>query len=280
MSVPFFVANSYSISEFITRKYSTSFSLATSLLEKPQREAIYAVYGFVRLADEIVDSFHNFDQPFLLNKLDEELAYALEKGISTNPILTAFADTVVKYQIEKPHIQAFMDSMRFDLSKKKYTTTKELNRYIYGSADVVGLICLKIFCNGDTALYQQLEAPAQKLGSAFQKVNFLRDLKSDMEELGRRYFPEISEEALNETHKKRIEASIEADFKEAWEGIKQLPNRSKLAVALAYKYYNGLLKKIKKTPAKKLLAQRIRLSNFRKYLIILRVYVQYQTNRI
>ena len=183
MSIDYFIDCSYSVSKLITKKYSTSFSLATSLLEKEKKLAIYAVYGFVRLADEIVDSLHGFDKSFLLQRLNEDLQYALKNNISSNTILVAFADTVKKYNISKEHIQAFMESMKYDLTKTDYSNSDELNKYIYGSADVVGLMCLKVFCNGKKSLYKTLEVPAQKLGSAFQKVNFIRDLKDDIQEL-------------------------------------------------------------------------------------------------
>jgi phytoene/squalene synthetase len=280
MSVDLFVDSSYSVSKVITHKYSTSFSLATSLLEKDKKRAIYAVYGFVRLADEIVDSLHGFDKSFLLQKLNDDLHYALKNGMSTNTILVAFADTVNRYNISKEHIQAFMDSMEYDLTKTSYTKVTDLDKYIYGSADVVGLICLKVFCNGDTGLYKKLETPAQKLGSAFQKVNFLRDLKDDIQQLGRSYFPEISDCHLNNHSKRQIEESIKKDFEEAWKGVKQLPGRSKLAVALAYYYYKGLLKKIIRTSPESLLQKRIRISNFKKYLIIIKVCFMYKTRII
>lgn len=280
MNVEFYIENSYKLSELITKKYSTSFSLATSLLETEKRKAIYAIYGFVRLADEIADSFHGYDKPFLLNNLYEQLQYALDNGISTNTVLTAFADTVRKYNISHKHIQAFMESMRYDLTKTEYTSTEDLNTYIYGSADVVGLMCLKVFCNGDQVRYNQLEYSAQKLGSAFQKVNFLRDLKDDNKELGRTYFPEIANKQFDKASKQLIEQSIENDFNEAWIGVKQLPGRSKLAVALAYFYYKTLFDKIKKTKPEKLLSERIRINNFRKYLIMLRVGVMYKAKLI
>ncbi|MBN1184142.1 MAG: phytoene/squalene synthase family protein [Bacteroidales bacterium] len=280
MNANFYIENSYDISRLITKKYSTSFSLATSLLEKEKKRAIYAVYGFVRLADEIVDSLHGFDKSFLLKKLDDDLHYALENGMSTNIVLVAFADTVKRYNINKEHIKAFMVSMEYDLSKSTYSNATELDQYIYGSADVVGLMCLKVFCNGQSDLYKKLEAPAQKLGSAFQKVNFLRDLKDDIRELGRNYFPEISGNQLNEQNKKLIEASIKKDFDEAWLGIKQLPGRSKLAVALAYFYYIGLLKKIMRTPSQKVMEKRIRISNYSKYLIIVKTTFLYKTKLI
>ncbi len=280
MDTEFYINSSYAISKLVTKKYSTSFSLATSLLERDKRKAVYAVYGFVRLADEIVDSLHGFDKPFLLRKLYEELNYSLNYGISTNPIVVAFASTVRKYNIEPKHIRAFMKSMEYDLTKTNYASTAELNEYIYGSADSVGMMCLKIFCHEQPVLYESLARPAQKLGSAFQKVNFLRDLKDDCQGLGRVYFPQLVESRLNRENKKQIEQSIRKDFDEAFVGLKQLPGRSKLAVALAYFYYNGLLKKIASTPPEKVWKQRMRISNFRKYLIIFKTMVLYKTKLI
>ena len=277
MNLDFYIENSFKVSELITKKYSTSFSLATSLLEKEKRKAVYAIYGFVRLADEIVDSFHGFDKPFLLNNLEEQLQYALENGISANPILAAFARTAKKYHIDNDHIRAFMQSMKYDLTKTDYTSNEELNSYIYGSANVVGLMCLKVFCNGDQTLYDQLEYSAQKLGAAFQKVNFLRDLDKDKKELGRNYFPEIWDNALEIRNKQRIEQSIEDDFNEAWKGIKQLPGRAKLAVAIAYFYYRALFERIKQTTPERLMAERVRVNNLSKYLILLKVGVMYKT---
>ncbi|KON26528.1 phytoene synthase [miscellaneous Crenarchaeota group archaeon SMTZ-80] len=280
MDIEFFIENSYRISEFITKKYSTSFSLATSLLEKEKRKAIHAIYGFVRLADEIVDSFHGYDKVFLVNRLNEDLNYALDNRISTNTILVAFSDTVKKYNISKSYIHAFMESMKCDLTKTEYFTPAETENYIYGSADVVGLMCLKVFCNGQHTLFNQLEQPARKLGSAFQKVNFLRDLRGDIDILGRTYFPEITTSGFNKNSKRIIEESIESDFCEAWNGIRQLPGRSKLAVAIAYFYYKELFNKIKKSTPEKVLSERIRVSNFKKYLIIIRVFILYRFGRI
>ncbi len=280
MDLTFFIENSYKVSELITKEYSTSFSLATSLLEREKRRAIYAVYGFVRLADEIVDSLHGFDKSFLLQKLNDDLLYALENNMSTNMILVAFADTVKRYDINKEHINAFMESMKYDLTKTEYTNTEDLNKYIYGSADVVGLICLKIFCDDQKSLYDTLKVPALRLGSAFQKVNFLRDLKEDMQELGRSYFPEISDQPFDKHSKRLIEESIQRDFDEAWTGINKLPGRSKLAVALAYYYYVHLFKKIKRTTPQKILSKRVRISNLKKYLIITKVVIMYKTGFI
>ena len=280
MNTEFYINSSYAISKLVTQKYSTSFSLATSLLRADQRRAVYAVYGFVRLADEIVDSLHGYDKSFLLKKLYEDLNYALENGISTNPIIVAFASTVKKYDIHLDHIRAFMNSMEYDLSKTTYAKEEDLNQYIYGSADSVGLMCLQIFCHDHPSLYERLAFPAQKLGSAFQKVNFLRDLKDDLQGLGRSYFPEIIDSGLNQTNKKQIEQSIKKDFDDALVGVKQLPGRSKLAVALAYYYYTGLLNKIVNTSPEKIMCQRMRISNFRKYLIILKTMLLYKTKLI
>jgi phytoene/squalene synthetase len=254
--------------------------LATSLLEPEKRKAIYAIYGFVRLADEIVDSFHGFDKPYLLKNFGEQLSYALENGISTNPILSSFAHTVANYGIDRRHIDAFMKSMAYDLTKTEYTSTEEMNNYIYGSADVVGLMCLKVFCNGNQNLYDKLEHPAQRLGSAFQKVNFIRDLKADSNELGRTYFPELVNRPFDEESKQIIEHSIENDFNEAWIGIRLLPGRSKLAVALAFFYYKDLFESIKKKAPEKILSERIRVNNLKKYLIMIKVAALYKFKRI
>jgi len=280
MDVEFFKKICYTHSELITRKYSTSFSFATSLMEKEKRKAIYAIYGFVRLADEIVDSFHGYDKQFLLDTLQKDLAYALENKISINPILLAFADTVTQCNIPAEHIEAFMESMRCDLTKTTYTSENEIGEYIYGSANVVGLMCLKVFCNGEDKLYKHLQKPAESLGSAFQKVNFLRDLNFDLNELGRTYFPELQQGAFNHENKALIQQSIEHDFRLAYEGIRQLPGKSKLAVLIAYYYYNALFKKIKKCHPDEILNQRIRISNLKKYLIIMKVYCLFKLKLI
>lgn len=280
MNIEFYFENSYKLSELITKNYSTSFSLAVSLLEKDKRKAIYAVYGFVRLADEIVDSFYRFNRSYLLQCLDDDLRYALFNGISANPVVAAFSDAVLRYHISYDHINAFMDSMKSDITKKEYKSTEELNTYVYGSADVVGLMCLKVFCNGDPQLYSRLEYPAQKLGSALQKVNFLRDIKEDRVELGRTYFPEITNNKFDEENKKLIELSIEKDFEESWMGVRQLPGRARLAVALAYFYYESLFEKLKSTKAEKIMSKRLHISNFRKVLILFRVYLMYKFKMI
>ncbi|HOV70685.1 MAG TPA: phytoene/squalene synthase family protein [Dysgonamonadaceae bacterium] len=272
MGIDFFKQTSYQISKLITRNYSTSFSLSVSLLDKAERDAIYGIYGFVRLADEIVDSFDvSFDRKYLLGKLREDLQYALRYGISTNPVILSFADTVIQYKIAHSHINAFFRSMEYDLEKTNYSTRKELTDYIYGSAEVVGLMCLKVFCNGDEILYDQLFEYAKSLGSAFQKVNFLRDINSDTNELGRIYFPELTHSDLNEEVKSNIIHSIEEDFAHAKIGIDLLPGNAKKAVLLAYRYYLSLLEKLRRTPANQILHRRIRISDTKKMLILLSV---------
>jgi phytoene/squalene synthetase len=275
MELNFYLQNCYKISKIVTKSYSTSFSLATLLLEKNKRKAIYSIYGFVRLADEIVDSFHNFDKKFLLEEFINDTNYALSFHIHTNPILMAFADTAYKYKIQSEFINAFFESMKLDLNKTKYETPKEIDKYIYGSAEVVGLMCLKVFCEQNEVLYNKLEHSAKKLGSVFQKINFLRDLKYDINNLGRVYFPEVKNFEFNSETKAMIEKSIEMDLIRIYSDIKQLPGRSKLAVSIAYSYYFSLFKKIKIFSAEKVLTERIRISNLRKILILLKEIIKY-----
>ncbi len=270
----------YNVSKLITRSYSTSFSIATSLFEKEMRDAIYAIYGFVRLVDEIVDSFHDYDKKYLLEKFESDYYDAVKQGISLNPVLQSFQQTVKKYNISDEHIQAFLTSMKQDLVKNEYSDKAKADNYIYGSADVVGLMCLKVFCNGDDKLYQELEFPARKLGSAFQKVNFLRDLKNDIEILDRRYFPEIQQRMFDEKNKLIVIQDIENDFNAAFVGVKKLPKRSKLAVLIAYYYYMSLLKKIKKTQADRILESRISISNFKKMFLLLKAMFIYKLRLI
>lgn len=270
----------FKVSKLITQSYSTSFSIATSLFEKEMRDAIYAIYGFVRLADEIVDTFHEHDKKYLLEKFESDYYDAVKQGISLNPVLQSFQQTVKKFSISDEHIQAFLTSMKYDLYKNDYSNKTAADNYIYGSADVVGLMCLKVFCNGDVNLYNELEFPARKLGSAFQKVNFLRDLKNDMENLDRRYFPELQQGMFDEKNKLAIIRDIEKDFNSAFVGIKKLPKRSKLAVLIAYYYYMSLLKKIKKTEANRILESRISISNFKKMLLLLKAIFVYKLRLI
>ena len=269
---------SYSCSEKVTKTYSTSFSLATRLLSENIRKDIYNIYGFVRFADEIVDSFHDYNKSELFNDFSIDLEKAIRNKIHLNPILNSFQHTFHKYKIDKDLVDAFMKSMRMDLTKKKYNTVEEYKEYIYGSADVVGLMCLKVFVQGNNELYMKLKSNAMKLGSAFQKVNFLRDLKADKEDLNRTYFPNTKFDKLSELEKNEIINDIEDDFKMGLEGIKELPLDAKFGVFMAYRYYNQLLKKLKKTPATEIINRRIRVPNLKKIELLTRSYVKYQLN--
>ena len=269
---------SYSCSEKVTKTYSTSFSLATRLLSENIRKDIYNIYGFVRFADEIVDSFHDYNKSELFNDFSIDLEKSLRNKIHLNPILNSFQHTFHKYKIDKDLVDAFMKSMRMDLTKKKYNTVEEYKEYIYGSADVVGLMCLKVFVQGNNELYMKLKNNAMKLGSAFQKVNFLRDLKADKEDLNRTYFPNTKFDKLSELEKNEIINDIEDDFKMGLEGIKELPLDAKFGVFMAYRYYNQLLKKLKKTPATEIINRRIRVPNLKKIELLTRSYVKYQLN--
>lgn len=248
----------------ITQNYSTSFYSAVGLLDTKIQKAIYGIYGFVRLADEIVDTFFDFDQKQLLDQFEADYYEAYQKKISLNPVIHAFQQVTRQYNIGNELVGAFIESMRADLSKKTYTHPEETQKYIYGSADVVGLMCLKVFTEGDAGLYEELKYPAMKLGSAFQKVNFLRDMKQDMMELERSYFPEVTLDNFSEQTKLTIIREIEAELSDAYTGVIRLPSSSKLAVYVAYTYYSKLLKKIKKTPASELISTRIRVSDFHK----------------
>jgi phytoene/squalene synthetase len=264
---------SLELSRQVTKAYSTSFYTASKLFAPPVREAIWAVYGFVRLADEIVDTFDHIDQEAQLDRFSADFAEAMQQGLSLNPLLHAFQRTVKAYNIPDAYIQAFLDSMRLDLHKKDYTSEEETAAYIYGSADVVGLMCLTIFCHGDSALFEQLEAPARRLGSAFQKVNFLRDLKTDSLDLGRTYFSAVVGKSLDDNLKKQLEADIRQDFAAASQGVACLPRSSRLAVKVAFEYYKTLLVAIERTSPEQLLNERIRVSNLRKTVILLRCYL-------
>jgi len=267
---------SQSCSKTVTKTYSTSFSLATKMLAPSIRQDIYNIYGFVRLADEIVDSFHDYDKEKLFNRFEKDLEQALEERISLNPILNSFQHTVHQYSIDRELIAAFMNSMRMDLTKTVYATTQEYQNYIYGSADVVGLMCLKVFVGGDIEKFNALKEAAQSLGSAFQKVNFLRDLKDDFEGLNRTYFPNANLSSLDESSKAQIIADIESDFKKGYEGILQLPTDAKFGVFMAYRYYKCLLKKLYKTPAIEIKNTRVRVPNYQKFGVFTRSYVKYQ----
>jgi phytoene/squalene synthetase len=246
------------------------------MLYKSIRNDIYNIYGFVRFADEIVDSFHDYDKKSLFNRFSDDLEHALKDKISLNPILNSFQYTYHKYGIDKSLVDAFMRSMRLDLHKTNYLTEEEYKAYIYGSADVVGLMCLKVFVKGDHAKYEELKDTAMSLGSAFQKVNFLRDLKADFEGLDRTYFPNMDLNNLDESSKQVIIDDIEKDFEKGLSGIKRLPIEAKFGVFMAYRYYSQLLKKLKKTPALKIKDSRIRVSNPKKVELLMRSYVKYQ----
>ncbi|UAY51245.1 phytoene/squalene synthase family protein [Ferruginibacter albus] len=267
---------SYSVSKITTQKYSTSFSLGILALKPSIRSGIYAIYGYVRLADEIVDSFHGYNKEKLLNRLRIETEIALEEGISLNPILQSFQEIVHKYQIDKKLIEQFLRSMEMDLQKVDYNS-ELYQEYIFGSAEVVGLMCLQVFTEGNKEKYEELKPYAMKLGSAFQKVNFLRDLKNDYEILGRTYFPNIHINVFNNHAKSKIEKEIEEEFNEALIGIKKLPNCSMFGVYLAYRYYLSLFNRIKRKSSKEILNSRVSVPNSYKALVALKSYIRYKT---
>jgi phytoene/squalene synthetase len=248
------------------------------MLSKGIRQHIYNIYGFVRFADEIVDSFHDYDKDVLFKDFSLDLEKSLNNKIHLNPILNSFQATYHKFNISKDLVDSFMSSMEKDLHKKKYMSNLEYEDYIYGSADVVGLMCLKVFVNGDTEKYEELKSFAMRLGSAFQKVNFLRDLKDDFEVLNRTYFPNTDLNQLDEESKIKIIDEIEGDFREGLNGIKKLPIEAKFGVFMAYRYYSQLLKKLKKTPALDIKNTRIRVPNYKKIELLTRSYVKYQLN--
>ena len=265
-------------SKNVTKSYSTSFSLATKMLSSSIRQDIYNIYGFVRFADEIVDSFHNYNKEELFKRFVADLDHALEEKISLNPILNSFQRTVHKYGIQKELINAFLKSMRLDLQKKNYKSLKEYKDYIYGSADVVGLMCLNVFVSGNNKEYKKLKPFAMALGSAFQKVNFLRDLNDDYQKLDRVYFPGLDYSSFDENAKNKIMIDIENDFSEALKGIYMLPNNSKFGVYAAYKYYKRLLIKLKRSSYLKIKKERIRVPNYQKVDVLARSYVRYRLN--
>lgn len=259
-------------SQITTKRYSTSFSLGIRLLHPDIRPAIYAIYGFVRFADEIVDTFHDFDKAKLLARFKVETYRSIEEGISLNPILQSFQDTVNRYNIDHELIESFFKSMEMDLSKNGHDK-HSYDEYIVGSAEVVGLMCLYVFVNGDQAQYVALKPAAQRLGAAFQKVNFLRDLNHDMKVLDRVYFPELQENEWTIATKQVIESDIQQDFEVALTGIKKLPKSSRFGVYLAYKYYQCLFNKIRSLPPEKVLDKRIRINNTRKLGIMVKSYI-------
>lgn len=269
---------SFDCSVKVTKAYSTSFSSAVKMLAPSIRQDIYNIYGFVRFADEIVDTFHDYDKEALFSQFENNLALALTQKISLNPILNSFQHTVNKYNIPMELIDAFMKSMKMDLYKSVYNSVDEYNEYIYGSADVVGLMCLKVFVNGDDKKYDELKHSAMRLGSAFQKVNFLRDLKADYEDLSRTYFPNTDLSRLDEASKQQIINEIQADFDAGFEGIQKLPLEAKFGVYTAYIYYKKLLSKLKKTPSLEIKNTRIRVPDYEKVGLLAKCYLNYRLN--
>ncbi|MDQ4141787.1 MAG: phytoene/squalene synthase family protein [Bacteroidota bacterium] len=274
-----FDLTSYKCSRLITQHYSTSFTLGIKTLDKKFHFPIYAVYGFVRYADEIVDTFHDYDKTALLQEFKASTFKAIQDRISLNPILHAFQLVVHQYQIKHEFIEAFLHSMEMDLEGKRYD--KDLyDEYIYGSAEVVGLMCLQIFCEGNQEMFDRLKAPARSLGAAFQKVNFLRDMKSDYKERGRVYFPKVDFQCFDNCCKKEIEEDIIKDFALAYEGILNLPRSARMGVYLAYIYYRKLFNKIQHLPAARILSERVRVPDNTKLALLLGSYVKYRLNTI
>ncbi|MGR3809215.1 phytoene/squalene synthase family protein [Jiulongibacter sp. NS-SX5] len=274
-----FDSSSYDCSKLITNAYSTSFSLGIKLFGKSIRPAIYAIYGFVRYADEIVDTFLDYNQEELLDEFEADYQKAIDRKISLNPILNSFQEVVHNYDLHE-YVGDFMRSMRYDLSVDDYVTEEAYKDYIYGSADVVGLMCLRVFVNNDNKRFEELKGSAKYLGSAFQKVNFLRDINADFEGLGRSYFPNLQGSGLDENSKAEIIADIENDFAEAYKGIVQLPLESRLGVYLAYRYYNGLLNKLKRLDCHRIVTQRTRISDPLKIYIMFKAIARYKLNLI
>jgi phytoene/squalene synthetase len=277
--IQLFHTTSEECSRKVTENYSTSFSSAIRLLHKDLRQPVFNIYGFVRFADEIVDSFHDHDKTILLQQFKLETFDAIKRGISLNPILNSFQRTVNEYKIDHKLVEDFFTSMEMDLGKKSYDS-QSYKEYIYGSAEVVGLMCLYIFCGGERELFMKLEASARSLGAAFQKVNFLRDIKDDFNGLARVYFPGCDFNNFTEQEKQQIEADIHTDFRKSYEGIKGLPLKARFGVYVAYKYYMSLFKKIKKMEPARVLDERIRIPNYRKAMIIFRAGVKNQLRLI
>jgi len=266
-------------SRFTTQTYSTSFSLGIFCLEKSLRDPIHSIYGFVRFADEIVDSFHQYNKVSLFERFKQDTHQAIEDRISLNPILNVFQATVHEYQIEGELIDTFLKSMEMDLYQTHYDP-QGFSQYITGSAEVVGLMCLRVFCHGDTTLFDRLKAPAMSLGAAFQKVNFLRDLKADFSGMGRSYFPGVQVSRFDDQSKREIEKSIEKDFKDGFTGIRKLPRGARFGVYMAYMYYLALFRKIKDIPSERVLQSRISIPNRHKATLLAWSFVKHQLNMI
>ena len=267
----------FACSRLITLRYSTSFSMGIRLFHRRFRPPIYAIYGFVRFADEIVDTFHNYPKQVLLERFREDTYRAIDEGISLNPVLHAFQQVVRKYGIDRELIDAFLRSMEMDLHNCAYNTD-QYDEYIYGSAEVVGLMCLRVFCEGKEEQYHQLKEPARRLGAAFQKINFLRDIKSDYDERGRVYFPGVDFRRFDDDAKRRIEAEIQDDFSAALDGIRRLPDGARFGVYLAYEYYVQLFAKIKSAPAHSIAKKRFRVSDKRKMYLLFSSALRHRLN--
>ena len=268
---------SLNCSKLTTKSYSTSFSLGIYCLHKSLRNPIYSIYGFVRFADEIVDTFHSYNKAALLQRFTNDTLTAIDERISLNPILNSFQETVHRFNIDMSLILQFLKSMEMDLDKKSYDRS-EFSDYVLGSAEVVGLMCLKVFCHNQPHRYEELKPRAMSLGSAFQKVNFLRDLKADYEGMGRSYFPGLDLRKFDDESKKKIEESIAADFKEAFKGVCELPRTSRFGVYVAYVYYLALFKKIRNTPSELVMKTRIRIRNRQKATLLAYSFVRHQLN--
>jgi hypothetical protein len=266
-------------SKMVTNSYSTSFSLGVKFLGKKFHNPIYAIYGFVRFADEIVDTFHEFDKKILLDDFKVDTYKAIKQGISLNPVLNNFQKVVNEYQIDHKLIDTFLHSMEMDLTEQTYDQ-QGYEEYILGSAEVVGLMCLKVFVEGDQTKYNELKNSAMKLGAAFQKINFLRDFKADVDGLGRMYFPQLHTQAFNDETKREIEADIIKDFDAVYEGIKQLPKDVRLGVYVAYIYYKNLLKKIINMPVNRILEERVRIPDNQKYALFFGSYIRHSFNML
>lgn len=277
--VALFTETSLACSKLITTRYSTSFTLGIRTLDSRFHLPVYAVYGWVRWADEIVDTFHDHDKAALFADFRRQTDEALATGLSLNPVLHAFQHMVKRYGIDREFIEAFLYSMEMDLDDRSYNQSL-YERYIYGSAEVVGLMCLRIFCEGDEAMFERLREPARRLGSAFQKVNFLRDIRSDYEDRGRVYFPGVQYERFTDEVKREIEADIRADFEAGYAGIVQLPRAARLGVYLAYVYYLKLFHKIRQLPAARILGERVRVPDNTKLLLLLGSYFRYRLRAI
>jgi phytoene synthase len=279
MSIPLYNLTVQECSRHITRRYSTSFSLGIRMLAPKFQTPVYSIYGFVRFADEIVDTFHDHDKRMLLEEFKRETWLAIERKISLNPVLHAFQLAVNEYNIDHSLIEAFLYSMEMDIDENSHDQ-KSYETYIYGSAEVVGLMCLQVFCERNKELYQQLEPHAKSLGAAFQKVNFLRDMGDDYQSRGRVYFPNLNWTAFNLSAKKEIEADIQKDFDHALEGIRRLPKGAQIGVYLAYRYYTKLFRKIKAIQPERIMQERIRINNARKVSILLRSFARHSMNML